>query len=81
MVDILLKIIYTEFLKQRIAVVFCFIKPVLINWVRKIRKKVFWSFNMPHIIDDAPVFVLQNSIFINTITIQNSLIPKLIFFV
>ena len=41
MVDILLKIIYTEFLKQIIAVVFCFIKPVLINWVRKIRKKVF----------------------------------------
>ena len=42
MVDILLKIIYTEFLKQQIiAVVFCFIKPVLINWVRKIRKKVF----------------------------------------
>lgn len=41
MVDILLKIIYIEFLKQIIAVVFCFIKPVLINWVRKIRKKVF----------------------------------------
>jgi hypothetical protein len=41
MVDIFLKIIYTEFLKQIIAVVFCFIKPVLINWVRKIRKKVF----------------------------------------
>lgn len=41
MVDILLKIIYTEFLKQIIAVVFCFIKLVLINWVRKIRKKVF----------------------------------------
>ena len=41
MVDILLKIIYTEFLKQIIAVVFCFIKPVLINWVRKIRKTVF----------------------------------------
>lgn len=41
MVDIFFKIIYTEFLKQIIAVVFCFIKPVLINWVRKIRKKVF----------------------------------------
>ena len=41
MIDILIKIIYTEFLKQIIAAVFCFIKPVLINWVRKIRKIFF----------------------------------------
>lgn len=41
MINILLNILYTEFLKQIIAAVFCFIKPVLINWVRKIRKKIF----------------------------------------